>query len=547
VSITDLQGVIQYCNRDFIEVSGYSEQELLNQNHHIVRHPDMPPAAFEDMWSTIKADKPWRGMVKNRCKNGNYYWVDAYVTPVYKGKSKVGYQSVRSCPSQAQKQQAESFYAKMRADSTMKLPHKFRLTDQSLKLRFGILGTALVILSFLNLAILELGISGWYECVPTILSMLILARMAWLVNDQVVRPLRLMVKVMRKMAAGDLTARIDAESKDEIGEMFMAAKLFQARLRTVLGQFSESSENLVNAAEVLANANQETQEGMERQHLETDQVATAMNEMSATVQEVASNAATASHSANEAQSAAELGGSVVENTRSSIEHLAEEVSQTSNVIDQLADESKKISTITDTISSIADQTNLLALNAAIEAARAGEHGRGFAVVADEVRSLASSTQDATNEIRAMIDNLHTGISTAVDVMGRGMQQAEAAVEQVQETEASFSHIATSVLQVNEMNVQIATAAEEQSSVTEEMNRNLQAISSLSDDTAKTTQRLQQAATSLSDISHSLQHQLSHFELGQSAIGSAANRTPSMAEGALSTPRLGTDTLAAVRS
>lgn len=512
VSITDLQGVIQYCNRDFIEVSGYSEAELLNQNHHIVRHPDMPPAAFEDLWNTIKADKPWRGMVKNRCKNGDYYWVDAYVTPVFKGQTKVGYQSVRSCPSAAQKQQAEALYRAMRADSSMKLPHKFRITDQSLRLRLGLLSGITGLLTLCNLAIIEMGIRGWYEFLPTILIMLSLLFTSWTVNRRMIQPLREMVKQMRKMAAGDLTVRIEADNKDEIGEMLMAAKLFQARLRTVLGQFNESSHKLVNAADVLADANQQTQDGMLRQHGETDQVATAMNEMSATVQEVANNAANASQLANDAQSAAEQGGAVVDTTRTAIEQLASEVSETSKVVDQLAADSKMISTITDTISTIADQTNLLALNAAIEAARAGEHGRGFAVVADEVRSLASSTQDATSEIRSMIDNLHTGIDTAVDVMARGMSQAEQAVTQVQETESSFSSIAESVVQVNEMNIQIATAAEEQSSVTEEMNRNLQAISGLSDSTAETTEQLQQAADSLTEISLALQKQIAHFEL-----------------------------------
>lgn len=550
-SVTDMNGVIQYVNKEFIHISGYSEDELLGENHNLIRHPDMPPAAFEHMWQTIKADKPWRGMVKNRCKNGDHYWVDAYVTPVFKGKTKTGYQSVRSCPSRQQVEQAEALYEKMRGNSDMPLPEKWRLKDQSLKMKTSLL---LGVLFFCSLASVFLGSShlgevndalqsyvagansgnssdsapldnlyalsesnATFKFLTWLLSALAIASTAalWFIfNQGVTGNLRRLVRHMREMASGSFATNIDIDQKDEIGEGFMTLKLLQARLKTVLGQFSESTEHLLDTAKVVADAGNTTLHSMEKQNQETEQVATAMNEMSATVQEVASNTVGASEASAQVSADAESGAQNVHSTRTSIESLSKEVEKSAGVINKLAEDSDKITTITNTISSIAEQTNLLALNAAIEAARAGEQGRGFAVVADEVRSLASRTQEATNEIREMIDNLQKGIGSSVAMMQSSMARATNAVESVYTTEQSFSSITSGVNHINDMSLQIATAAEQQSAVAEEMNRNIQTISEQAEKTSEEAQHTKASSDTVTSVAENLKGQLSHFDLGE---------------------------------
>ena len=167
VSLTDLKGVIQYVNSDFIQISGYTADELIGQNHHMIRHPDMPPAAFEDLWATIKANKPWRGMVKNRCKNGDHYWVDAYVTPVFEGPMKVGYQSVRSCPTRKQVEQADALYAKMRANKQLKIPKKTSWNDKSLAIKAGLPSIFMLVLTVLVLSLTQLNLMSLHEQLST--------------------------------------------------------------------------------------------------------------------------------------------------------------------------------------------------------------------------------------------------------------------------------------------------------------------------------------------------------------------------------------------
>jgi aerotaxis receptor len=577
ISITDLKGKITYVNNYFVEISGYEEGELVGAPHNLLRHPDMPPAAFKNLWDTIQKGEAWRGIVKNRCKNGDHYWVDAYVTPVYEHGKIVSYQSVRTKPTRDQVDGAEKLYAKVGMDPSTELPSQWRLMDVSLKPRIFL---PLLFLGLLTFLVPFLGIneSNWLngeldshakeitklqqtwqtfadankekagaelEAVTAQINKLVqttnkssghlaemkngvaqtsiiivsicaigaisLAIIGWLLIRTLVKPMEQVIHICKNMASGDLTENILIPNNDEVGQMLQAVKLLQARLSTVIGRFQEEGSKLSAASTQLSANGALTAEVMAKQQDETSHVATAMNEMAATVQEVAKNTAVAADSAREAESASGEGVQVVNQMRTAISSLVNEVTQAAEVINKLEQQSGDISTITDTISGIAEQTNLLALNAAIEAARAGEQGRGFAVVADEVRTLAARVQESTQEIRSMIDQLHVGIGDAVKVMEQGQDRASQAITEANNTETTLGEIGQAIQNISDLNTQVATAAEEQSSVAEEMNRNVVSINDLSNTTSQGAQEIGESGANLAEMAKRFQSQLAQFK------------------------------------
>jgi len=295
---------------------------------------------------------------------------------------------------------------------------------------------------------------------------------------------------------GDLTRRLDESSRDEVGQVARAFNRFVEKIHDLVRQVSDSIEQLASASRQMTEVSSKTMDSFVKQQGEIEQVATAMNEMTATVQEVARNAEDASSAARDADSEANTGNAEVQDVIGAINELAREVVSTADTIHNLNGDSEKIGSVLDVIKGIAEQTNLLALNAAIEAARAGEQGRGFAVVADEVRTLASRTQQSTQEIQAMIEHLQTGAKDAVKAMERGQQMATASVEKAEQAGHSLSGITGAVSKIADMNTQIATAAEQQSSVADNINRNVVVINDLA---MHATEGAEQTAISSSDL------------------------------------------------
>ncbi|AOV16084.1 hypothetical protein BJI67_02470 [Acidihalobacter aeolianus] len=326
--------------------------------------------------------------------------------------------------------------------------------------------------------------------------------------------MRLTVETMQDIAQGegDLTRRMTSRGRDELDHLADAFNKFVERIQQVVGQVAGSTAQLAAASEQLSATSEETSNHVRNQQSETDQVAAAINEMSATVQEVAKNANDAARAAQEADGATRQGRQVVESTISSISQLADEVEQAAQVIHALENDSAQIGRVLEVINGISEQTNLLALNAAIEAARAGEQGRGFAVVADEVRTLARRTQDSTEEIRGMIERLQGGSKSAVAAMTSGRERAQASVTQAQEAGTSLNTIAQAVTQINDMNALIASAAEEQSSVAEEINRNVSNISHATEQTAAGAQQTATASEDLARLSAELQVLVNQFKV-----------------------------------
>ena len=327
-------------------------------------------------------------------------------------------------------------------------------------------------------------------------------------------PLCKAVEAMNEIAegGGDLTRRLDAQGDNEISRLSAAFNSFAEKVRAMVSQVYGSTTQLASAAEEMSVIMVETNRSTLQQQSETSQVVTAMNEMAATVQEVARNATEAAAAASSADTAAAEGKRVVIATMSAIENLSSDVNSAANVIGQLEKDSENIGTVLDVIKGIAEQTNLLALNAAIEAARAGEQGRGFAVVADEVRTLASRTQQSTQEIQEMIEKLQVGAQSAVKVMDESRTKAEDSVTQAATAASSLETITNSVSLINDMNTQIATAAEQQSAVAEEINRNILNISDIVDRSADGASQTSKASEELANLAIKLQQLVNQFKV-----------------------------------
>ncbi|MCG8489719.1 MAG: methyl-accepting chemotaxis protein [Chromatiales bacterium] len=314
------------------------------------------------------------------------------------------------------------------------------------------------------------------------------------------------------MADGDLTVQCELMSQDELGQIIKAFNQMGLKFRNVITELKESTIQLASAAEETSVITGETSERIQQQQLETEQVVTAMNEMTMTVQDVAQNAGVADAAAQDADEKANEGITVAATALMATKDLADEVQQAADVIQKLETESENIGTVLDVIRGIAEQTNLLALNAAIEAARAGEQGRGFAVVADEVRTLAGRTQQSTQEIQGMIERLQQGAKEAASAMNQGQDKAKHSLTQVKSADSALNQINQAVVRIKEMNAQIATAAEEQGTVAEEINRNIVAINNLSTESAQGAEQTAHASTEQAQLAVRLDKLASKFKV-----------------------------------
>lgn len=493
VSSTNTRGDIEFCNQTFCRIAGYSTDELLHKPHNMIRHPDMPAAAFGMLWSAIKAGRPWMGIVKNRCKNGDHYWVDAYVTPLRQSGQIYGYESVRVKADESVIRRAEQVY--QRLNRGLPAYSGFtRLMDNS--------GSSLLLALLTWVALIAgLGLMGGLTTTLSLglipLAMLIGGLHFWL-NQARLSPL---LAEARAVIHDPFASYIYTGRSDALGEIQFAQLAIKARLRTALGRFRESAEALHNKADSTQQQARKVYSGMSEQQQETASVATAMQQMALAVHEVAEGANQTSAATGSAIVQVDNGHRVIEGAKSAIDKLSNNVGDLGKVLGQLSEDSGKIASVVDVIRSIAEQTNLLALNAAIEAARAGEQGRGFAVVADEVRSLAQRTQESTGHIQEIISNLSKATTNASENMESCLKMADLSVTEMNNVRSALGTIADSVNAIDQMSHQIAAAAEEQSSTAAEIERNTKAIARISDQTQEKVQLADQLTSELTQLSH----------------------------------------------
>ncbi|MFT0865133.1 methyl-accepting chemotaxis protein [Pseudomonas sp. CAM1A] len=346
----------------------------------------------------------------------------------------------------------------------------------------------------------------------TALALLLGVLAAFAITRQIIVPLRQTLAAAERVAGGDLRQDLKADRRDELGQLQASMQRMTQSLRELIGGIGDGVTQIASAAEELSAVTEQTSAGVNNQKVETDQVATAMNEMAATVQEVARNAEQASEAALMADQQAREGDKVVGEAISQIERLASEVVNSSEAMNQLKAESDKIGSVLDVIKSVAQQTNLLALNAAIEAARAGEAGRGFAVVADEVRSLAQRTQQSTEEIEELIASLQSGTERVAGVMDSSRALTDSSVELTRRAGDSLGTITRTVSSIQSMNQQIATAAEQQSAVAEEINRSVMNVRDISDQTSAASEETASSSVELARLGTHLQGLVGRFRL-----------------------------------
>jgi len=494
MSTTDTQSHVTYANAAFIAVSGFDRDEIMGQPHNLVRHPDMPKQAFADMWATLKRGKSWTALVKNRRKNGDFYWVRANATPVIRQGQVTGYMSVRTKPSRSEIDAAETLYRKFRLEQAGTLAF-----HQGLIVRSGWLGWTSVFQTMpvrwrIRSGMLACGLLGYAGAAACGLEgqalgtyaagavTVALAVSLWL-ESQIARPLGLVQQQALSVAAGQPIENKHLNRVDEIGMILRAVNQAGLNLRSLVDDVSGQVDGVLTASSEIAHGNNDLNSRTEDAASNLEETAAAMEEMNATVKNNAAIACKAAELAESANQAAGSGGSIVR--------------EVVDVMQEISAASQQISSILGVIDGIAFQTNILALNAAVEAARAGEQGKGFAVVASEVRNLAQRCASSAKEIKILI-------GASLEKVGSGALKVDAAGR-------AMAEILAQAARVNDLIGQINHSTVEQSGGIEEVNAAISQLDHMTQQNAALVEQSAVAAQTLAGQAERLAESVSVFK------------------------------------
>ena len=422
MSTTDLHSYMTHTNDTFVQVSGFTLQELLGQPHNIVRHPDMPKAAFADMWYTLQKGEPWSGIVKNRRKNGDHYWVRANAVPMVRNGQMTGYMSIRTRATEDEVAAVEPLYKALNEGRCKKRIHKGLVVRKgwlgklpAMPLRWRVRSVMAVLFAVMA-ATLVASAAGWASLVAAAVVML-LGTLVF--EQQIVRPVENVARQALRVATGERNSVQHLNRSDELGLTLRAVGQLGLMCRWLINDVSSQVVSVRDGSDRLAQGNEDLNDRTRQTVANVQQTVATMNQMAASVQSNSETAAEVDKLSMAASSAATQGGTVMQTVV--------------KTMDDIADSTQRIGSITSLINDIAFQTNILALNASVEAARAGEQGRGFAVVAGEVRNLASRSAQAAKEIKSLIDSTTESVATGsrfVHLAGDSMDEIRASVGSV---------------------------------------------------------------------------------------------------------------------
>jgi aerotaxis receptor len=513
VSKTDLLGNITYVNPAFLQISGFSEEELIGAPQNIVRHPDMPSEAFTDMWASLKNGMPWTGLVKNRCRNGDFYWVKANVTPLKDNGKPIGYLSVRVRPERGEIEAAQQAYQAFRQNAAHGLRIKngqivktglantlSNLVHMSLATRIW-LSTSTVNTLLLAVCLVALfadggGDLGRYTIFGATLTGLLINVFLWYtLRTSVLQPLGQALQGARAIAAGDLSGKFTTRSTDEVGQLLRALQQMNSNLIATIRDVRVNVETMAVATRQIAAGNLDLSGRTEAQAASLEQTASSVEQFSSTVKQNADNSMQANALAVAASEVALQGGEIV--------------ADVITTMDDINASSRRIVDIIGLIEGIAFQTNILALNAAVEAARAGEQGKGFAVVAGEVRNLAQRSSLAAKDIKQLI-NISVG-------------KVSAGMEQVHRAGATMEQVVESVQQVTRIMEEISTASREQSIGVDQVNSAIAHMDQVTQQNAALVEQAAAAAGSLANEAGELTQAVSVFKFARLPVRPATER------------------------
>lgn len=474
LSTTNPQGQITHINEEFIAISGFERSELIGQNHHIIRHPDMPRAAFAEMWGRFREGKTWMGAVKNRCKNGDHYWVRAYAIPVLGKDGEIQeLQSIRSRLEPDAQARAEKLYASL----TKNQPPKGQVARPSLRRSLSLEGRIMLAVAFILMTA-----TGLQVLMPAASSIAFVGVMAFLLSMGAIwllsAPFRQCVSKARAVVDDSVAEYVFAGRVSDIGSLELAMTYQAAELDAVVKRLHDVIEKLASGAEDTINRSSDAHDAVKQQASATDTIASASEEMSLTSQEVATNATGMLDQVRFASESVAKGRALTQETRSSMTSLSTELGKASTAVSELADASRGVTKALEVIGEITEQTNLLALNASIEAARAGEAGRGFAVVADEVRSLAHRTKSSTTQIEETLKYFRQTVSDATKSMERCDHHAKQTVVNANSSDSTLEELVKYIDRISDACSGTSTAAEQQHNAAAEISGRIVSINEL---------------------------------------------------------------------
>lgn len=503
VTTTDLRGIITYANDSFVEISGFSREELIGQPHNIVRHPHMPPAAYEDMWRTIKAGRPWQGYVKNRARDGGFYWVEAYVTPLHESGELKGYMSVRSTPSREAVARAEALYAEIRAGraSLPRTPEPGLLWHRHTALGLLAAGWAIptigtAIYPHPGWAAALLGLGGLF---------------AWVWTSRVQGPVKELSEALKAIQQGILSRPTNMGLRFALDESISVVESTRIHLRATISDLMLVSQTVTNGSRSLTEELNRLHHTAEQQRERIMQIAAAVEQMSAAINEASAHTQEALHLSESALGAV---GSTEQRLKSSVDAsdaVISAVEANLKQVNQLKSVVDRISQTAQVINEIAGQTRLLSLNAAIEAARAGESGRGFSVVADEVRGLSDRTASSTGMIDEALGSIRQFAEATEQHTTATARQVRAGTDEVRESASFFDQVRDSSSRVVESARAISDMLSQQSSASTEVANSMEGISLAIDQSHEALGALKQTAHALDGTVMELSQLLKRYE------------------------------------